>query len=385
MKVKSIERNRSGGDFHGSRLSIEERESKLKRLIKRLLYWSIVASLCLAVYFAFLYVSNISTFDGGSVAPMVYGTAKRPYVYRTLLPSLVRITAPLIPDTAVRETISLRIVRAGLSRFEWEAYPAETLLMFIGMYLCVIGSFWAFRHLMISNGFNSWSASWLPFGYLVMLPGFFSDGKYYDWPTLFLFTLALSLLKNKHWTSYILVLLFTSLSKETSILLILVFAVHYFKKLARPTWLSLLGIQTLVYLTVRLALIFYYRFNPGGVVEYHLQDNLIAFQEDPLTSLLPIGLMIILIGHRWQEKPRFLRDALFIVGPLGLTKVFFGMPYELRVYLEAFPVILLLMAGGIFRSDMIYREPVPGSPSPDNSSESLLSGEDFEPKNAESA
>lgn len=322
----------------------------------RLLYWLIIVMIALVVYFLFLYVSNISSFERGSVGAMVYGTAHRPYVYRTLLPSTVRLIVPFVSNDVVEVASSNPLIEAALSRFDSTNYPVESLLMLVGMFLCLLGFVWSLRFLMRSVGYLHWTVNWFPIICLLLLPSFFPDGKYYDWPTLFLFTLGLALLTRQQWVVYILVFTLATINKETSIFLTMAFTVYFYRRLERRHFVYLLGIQSIIFVTVRLLLLQIFQNNPGAAVEFHLSEHLFAVQANPLAVLTPLAMFAVLISRRWQEKPEFLRHALVIVLPLGIMQLLFGIPYEIRVYLEVFPVVLLLVAGGILRSSMLYQK-----------------------------
>lgn len=346
-------------DSQGTQLSRITRTGPAKRVATfclRLLLWLITVIIALVVYFLFLYVSNISSFERASVGAMVYGTAHRPYVYRTLLPSTVRLIVPFVPDDVVDIASSNPFIKAALSRFDSTNYPVESLLMLVGMFLCLLGFVWSLRFLMRSVGYSYWTVNWFPIICLLPLPGFFPDGKYYDWPTLFLFTLGLALLARQKWVAYILVFTLATINKETAILLTMAFTVHLYRRLERRHFVYLLGIQSIIFLTVRLLLLWVFQNNPGEVAEFHLSEHLVAVQANPLAVLIPLAGLVVLISRRWQEKPVFLRHALVIVLPLGIMQLLFGIPYEIRVYLEVFPVVLLLVAGGILRSSMLYQK-----------------------------
>ena len=346
-------------DSQGTQLSKITRIGPAKRVAifcSRLLYWLILIMIALVVYFLFLYVSNISSFERGSVGAMVYGTAHRPYVYRTLLPSTVRLIVPFVPDDVVDIASSNLFIKVALSRFDSTNYPVESLLMLVGMFLCLLGFLWSLRFLMRSVGYSHRAVNWFPIICLLLSPAFFPNGKYYDWPTLFLFTLGLALLARQKWVAYILVFTLATINKETAFLLTMTFTVHFYRRLERRHFVYLLGIQAIIFLTVRWLLLWVFQNNPGGVVEFHLSEHLVAVQANPLSILIPLTMLVALIGRRWQEKPVFLRHVLVIVLPLGITYLFFGIPYEIRVYLEVFPVMLLLVAGGILRSSMLYQK-----------------------------
>jgi hypothetical protein len=323
-------------------------------LFRSLVYWLAILLLSLIVFSLFLFVSNISSFDRGSIGGMVYGFAYRPYVYRTLLPSIIRLLTPLVPEGVVAIALQNPLVAIALSRFSTTVYLRESLLMLGGMYLSLLGFIVALRLLMRAVRFTEWAVSWVPVVCLLLLPSVFPDGKFYDFPTLFLFTLGLVLLVQQRWSAYLPTYTLACINKETAILLALVFAVYCYQRVARRSFAYLLSAQLVVFAVTRLWLMWVFRDNPGQVVEFHLPEHLAATMASPQALLLPVAGLAVLIGYRWREKPVFLRNALIIGVPLGILHLFFGAPYEIRNYLEVLPITLLLVVGGIFQPSTLY-------------------------------
>ncbi|HSB03482.1 MAG TPA: hypothetical protein VLE49_22715, partial [Anaerolineales bacterium] len=167
----------------------------------------------------------------------------------------------------------------------------------------------------------------------------------YDFVTLFLFTLSFSLLAHHRLNPYLLAFSLACLSKETSLFLILFFAIH-FRGLPKRQYATLLSTQMTIYLVFRLAIMWLFRNNPGDVMEFHFYDQIRAYQAHPWQTLLFflfIFSVVMLLVYQWKNKPLFLREAALSIGlPLGGLYIFFGMPYELRVFLEVYPTVYLL-------------------------------------------
>jgi hypothetical protein len=290
---------------------------------------------------------------------MVMGTADRPFVYRALLPFLVAWLTPLLPLTWAQAITQLPFIDMLCAQFHAPDYPREVLWMMLGMYFALMGFLWALRYLMRVVGFTEWARTWVPVIALILLPMFYLYGKLYDLPALFLFTLAFALLIAQRWKLYLLVFAVGTLNKETMILIALIFAVYGFRRLPKAPYWGLLALQLLVFALIKGGLNWYFQNNPGSVVEMHLDLQWQAFWLSPFDALIWGVLLALGIGYRWAEKPVVLRYALVILVPLVISHVFLGMPYEIRVYLEAYPILLLLSVGALFKAALLYNAPPP--------------------------
>ena len=175
------------------------------------------------------------------------------------------------------------------------------------------------------------------------LPALFTYHNYiYDPPQLFLFTLSLVLLARQQWPAYLVLLALTSLNKETSVLLILVYVLYYHDKLGRRFW-GLLLAQLGIFVAIKLGLTAIFAASPGNVVEFHLGHNLFP-PHSSLAEFTALVLIIVVIAHDWRNKPEFVRCGLAMLAPLLLLNFFFGLLEEYRDYYEVYPVILVLCA-----------------------------------------
>ncbi|HWW88763.1 MAG TPA: hypothetical protein VNZ26_34460, partial [Vicinamibacterales bacterium] len=176
------------------------------------------------------------------------------------------------------------------------------------------------------------------------------EGVYvYDYPQLFLFTLGLVLLCRENLIAYYPLLFLGVFSKETNILLVLVFFVTNLRRSVSARLLSHTAAQLALFLIGTLFLRWRYRTNPGFVVEWHLLDHNLGWLlhrvhpgtlTDALVSLGVTGFIV----QGWKQKPRFLRRAAIVIWPLLGTALFFGWLEELRDYYEAYAVLLSLAA-----------------------------------------
>jgi hypothetical protein len=334
----------------------------MNRIVYRLVYALILSVLSVVVFGLFI-AKGISGFPPAQFHDMIYGTAFKPYVHRALLPATVRLLTVAIPrdqkkalDRFVDESPTIHLISAAVLFIKQQHREAltEYAIALLALFLSLQGFIWSLRYL-----FNSLYpvpriyADITCVAALAALPYCFKYYSHlYDFPTLFLGTLAMGLMYNKQWGQYLTVFVLACLNKETAILLVLLYAVYYRQHLHIAPYKIRLVSQVIIFLCIKTVLTVIFIHNPGSIIEMHLFDhNLRLFKLYPPVTIgiwLAIGATLaFLVFYRWSEKPRFLRDAMWMCIPLGLGILLFGFADELRVYYEVYPVIFLLAFDGL--------------------------------------
>ena len=316
------------------------------------IYILILLLLSLIVLGAFIR-TGINGYGRAMFNDQVSGTAYKPFVYRALVPFLIRTISSTIPqstkielDRWVRKNCNKQTVQQVLSGINFTDFAIAGCIL----YLSIIGFAWVFMYFI--QTFYTTNSQYL---YLLSLigvaglPAFFKYYSYlYDFTHLFLFTLGLTLLARAKWIPYLFVLTITTVSKETSLLLIFVYFLVYRTLLARPSFILLSIAQVFLYVIIRVLLLFTFKYNPGSVVEFHLGYNL-HLEPYPISQFVALVIIGIAITYDWANKPIFLRYSLLILVPLLLMSLIFGFLDEYRGYYEVYPIILLLIAHTITR------------------------------------
>ena len=152
---------------------------------------------------------------------------------------------------------------------------------------------------------------------------------------------------------YLVVLALTSLNKETSLFLVVVFILYHWHRLERTRFWNLLIAQTVIYGLIRIGLLWAFWDNPGTPVEWHFFDHFYA--PNPIANLfvyLSVPSLLLaggLIAYRWRQKPLFLRQAVLIFFPMAVLYLLFGFPFEFRTMLEVYSPVFLLAAASVFK------------------------------------
>jgi hypothetical protein len=321
----------------------------------------LIAIISLYVLIAFVKLPPINGYKPAMFSEMVYGTAWKPFVYRTLLPTSVRIISEAIPD-GVKKSLSEKVesnhsFMLVLEKLKWESeFITEYLIAMILMYLSLLGFVYVFRKL-FDEIYSSalWFKNIISIILLFAIPAMFQpnySNYVYDFPALFLFTFGLLLLYQRKWNYFLILFLISCFNKETTILLTLIFVIHFYKDadVSKKFYYRFIIFQLIIFLAVKILLFFLFINNAGGFVEFHLFDrNYLLFNGYSLVTFVVLFIIFLTIFSRWNEKPKFLKDSLWIAVPLLILTLFFGFFDELRDYYEAFPIIILLISYSISR------------------------------------
>lgn len=288
---------------------------------------------------------------------MIYGDAYRPYVTRALLPVLVRTLTGILPKEKIDAEIGAHpVAKFVFEKLNWDQeYFTEFLLGAALMYLFLLGYLWSLLSLFDSFFHAPWGFRMgILFAALILLIPFFRFTHIYDFPTLCLMTLGLSLMVRQRWLAFLGVFLLSAINRETTVLLTLVFSIHYRSRLEsmRNPWSfrALLIAQIVLYGIIRGGLAMIYKENPGSLFEFHLLDNLVRYREMiPLSTFVAWGVVLLAIYKDWREKPLFLRNALWMAVPIAALLFFGGIGFEFRVFYEVMPVALILAGWTVAR------------------------------------
>lgn len=321
------------------------------------------------------------------VIPMTDFTAQKPFVYRVLVPSLIRgieFITPEVIKTKAGEMVT-EIVTEKITKYYPER-PLETISSIskkgyrIAVYMVLNTAFMflfllSLRYLALALGcFSKMSAGLLPLGMIFVFPVYYDFSNYiYDFSHLFLFTSCLLFLYKRNWLGYLITFVLALLNKETAILSTVIFMIFYYDKLDRKEFFILLVIQAFIFIAVKFSLYLIFLDNPGEFVEFHLQRNLKVlsdissyFRFGPIGPciLFPSGLNIpvakrlnlpmlavvaYMVFYGWRHKSIFLRKAFIIIVFLFFLGMAFGYIDELRAYYSILPVIYLLGVSGLLK------------------------------------
>ena len=325
----------------------------MKKIIEnKFIFYSIIAAVSLYVLIVFVKNPGMNTYERAMFHDIIYGTAWKPYVYRVIVPVITRTATALVPED-IQNNLSQTVehnrnIKSLLEKFHWDSENiTEYLIACFLIYIFLIGFVIAFRKLFNAIYFVPyWFLNLVTIFVLLGLPAMFEYYSYvYDFPTIFFFTLGLYLLRKKNWKLFLLMYLISCFNKETTILLTLVFAIHYYsnQEISTRDYRNLIVLQLLIFTTIKLLLFAIFIDNPGVFVEFHLADRTYLLWNGYNLATYVIWLVItLLVFSKWDEKPKFLKDALWVAVPLIILTFILGLWDEWRDYYEVYPVIMML-------------------------------------------
>lgn len=317
----------------------------------------IVAMLVSAFIFSvFVVISGVNTGTRATTVDMVYGQSDKPYVYRALLPITARIITEVTPKS-VRSNVNKSLAKTEFVQSIPEIYDVdrdhlyEIFIVLILMYLSLLGFVYSLRYL--TKGvfkISQKKTNIISLVAVLLIVQAFVFGYIYDFAALFLMTLSYGLLARQRHIAYLVLFPFVCLNKETSILLVFVYWVHFQTTDNKRLFYTYLSYQIGVFVIIKLALYWAFRDNIGDSLEFHLPEHFIEYHRI-LTNypILVLYYCLFLFGipalmfYRWDEKPLFLKNCVLVIGPLFFLYILFGYPFEVRVFYEVYPIVLLLM------------------------------------------
>jgi hypothetical protein len=170
----------------------------------------------------------------------------------------------------------------------------------------------------------------------------------YDVPTAMFFTLALALLKKGRFKLYAWLFPLVCLNRETAILLTVLFAVYFYRRLDRRVYWIYMGYQTVVYVLIRLALMWIFAGEPGQPFYFRPMENWKIYTSAIFTTNIFL-LFVIAVGYilflKWRSSPALMRSAFLVFTPLlAVSYLLLGVSFEIRVFIELLPVVGMIAA-----------------------------------------
>ncbi len=324
------------------------------RLIRLLLYL-FTSGLILII---FVVHPGINGYSAAKFNDMIYGRAHRPFVYRTLVPSVVRLIADITPESVETAFVNHKNNSFTLTRFaELSGIDDEDVYEFYITIVILPILFYGFalvtrRLIKEYYDFPNYVSDFAPIAALLILPLFFRYCNYiYDPATLFLSSLTLLSISTRNRLLFYFVFILAAINKETAILFSGLFFIKEYSILTRKTLIGHLIVQLLIWAAIKSMINVAFQNNPGSIAEFHLIDYNVQmiFRPFGILYFAVVGFFFYrLIKYRWQEKSLFLRRGFFVVFvPMAVLALFLGYIDEFRQYYEVYPITFLLILPSI--------------------------------------
>lgn len=239
-------------------------------------------------------------------------TGEKPFVYRALIPLLMR----------------------GLS-FILPIYTAASLIFIC---LSIISYFVILQLFRLWHKDEAYLHALMCFIVLNIL--LVAHKKPYDYGTIVLFPLAFYLLARKRFGWYLLLFPVITLNRETSFLLIGAFAFYAYDILPRGRFAGMLVLQVITWLGIYGGLIWIFRDSPGSSIVTSYDPITVYFQTPLMLLALPaLWLVIRTIHKKWGKLTTIMQVGVMIFVWQIVLHLLAGYPFEFRVLAESFPIM----------------------------------------------
>lgn len=291
------------------------------------------------------------------------------FIHFKLTGQYSEVTFDKVVDLSVRLPYGQRFLIPLLAHYLHKIIPLQLYeLFFLIEYLFVSLFYFSLVHLLRCE-FSKKQAQALAWLFLLLLPTvmvinyrFTIDGIAafyfpYDTPTLFFMTLGFLFCLRAQWWSFLLVVFFATLNRESSFLLILMIPALHWQKL-QSVYKQIIG-SVLVYLLARILIVFLMNGIPGSWVEWHFsisnythfEANLLwLFQENNLLLFIFCfaGLPLFWFGF-YDYIPQVYRPLRYVALLYFLLLLLVGNFFEARIFSEILILMYLPVCVGIYR------------------------------------
>ena len=307
---------------------------------------------------------------------MVDGYASKPFIYRQLVPIMIRSVDAVTPP-ALREGVnawidSVKYDAAYVPIRDYIPWFLETFPLKITHYKRLVGSVIILGFLVgYMAGIYCLGRAMFPDRPAVALfaPVFaviaFSSFGYqwqyiYDIPCLCLSTACFYFMYKQRFRMYLLVFFLSVINKETAIFSLVFFTIWHWNRLGSRKFALLWALQCAIYISVKIVISMLYMNNPGFFLEQNMQLVLARdlLGESNINRIVIFAAMWFMLTHHWQDKPLFLKQALLVLPLLYVAYFFYGYPHEYRVFFDLHGPLILLLSHTLVVTTGIARAPV---------------------------
>ena len=304
-------------------------------------------------------------FDPGvEFRQMIDGSARRPYIYRQLLPATANWLARELPIEAISSRLPQRAKDRVSAAFDLpsKAYPVQYLIVYIAMYLSALLASFALYRVCTAANLPPPTAAFTAVVFMLLFPLIGVKGGYsFDFPELLFMALAAWIALTLDWWWVIPIAALGAWNKESFLLFMFTLYPLFRRRSTRLS--SLLGVAVLVAICAAVYLPIRLRFaqNPGSAVEWHIHDQLDfflhPFQFDTwvdrsydlifpaLSSPLPMLFLAWTVWRGWRLIPVWLKRHAQIAAVINIPLyLLFCQPGELRDLSLLFIAFLLIIA-----------------------------------------
>lgn len=344
---------------------------RVEAFLVRLLLMVIVAIVMVKSYAWVLEIRYPGWWQQASVERLVNGTADRPFVYRQLVPQMVRFVDSLVSEEILqsvskpafklyldttkrmkrlteRKKRSLENIKDKHVKY-WFIASCITLLFLCGYGMC---TFLLARHF-YEQPIAPYVA--IIIAYSIIPIGLFRAAHPYDMSVLF-FIAACFYAIIKHELFWLIALfLLASINKETSVYVILLYALLAKKD---TNYIKIIIALFAIWAAVTLWTHVIYADNRGVAITMHwfkvdyIQRLGVSLSFNKMATLFATFFIIM---YKWDEKPLLVRRSMWVVAVSIIAWILFGIISEMRAMYEAYPFLVLMLTHSILSATQIHK------------------------------
>lgn len=307
---------------------------------------------------------------------MVDGYAAKPFIYRQLVPILVRAVDRATPASvrlAANDWVEdvknkpdykeLRLYMPWLNKtFPLKITHYKRLVASIIIFASLLGymaGIFALGRALFPH--IPAIAFFAPVFAVVAFSSFGYQWQYiYDIPCLFLSTACFYFMYIRRFRLYFLMFFLACLNKETAIFSLVFFTIWFWDKMKDKEFALLWVLQCLVYLVVKSSISISYMNNGGFFLEQNahlvLARDLLAVAN--IDKIIVFAVLWFLFTYHWHEKTDFLKRTLWILPMLYIAYFFFGYPHEYRVFFDLHAPLVLLATHTLVGATGLFKAPL---------------------------
>ena len=299
----------------------------------------------------------------------IQGTLRRPFVYRTLLPTVANALTSVTP-AGLQQLITQLFLPGGIISSSspyailaiinpTSLYPAVLVIAMMCTSLVVYGFTLQKLYLRFFSGNRIIALIIAVLGLVAIVPFIDANAKLYDFPVLALNALCLLYMYERKWVKYLICFGLACINKETTFLQIGLLLLAYHANPQDRSYRNIILLQIAMYIDI-LAIIHHVYAANEGFNFYFRPEAIAAMMFRDLHSpvhILSIILLYCSISNRWVEIPLVLRQSLWLLPVIICLYYLCGRMLEYRVFYDVFPYLTLMAGHGIFNSRCIMKEP----------------------------
>ena len=300
---------------------------------------------------------------------MIDGTARRPYIYRQLMPDTANTIVRVLPLQTISRHIPARLSQKISVAFDLgsKAYPVQYLIVYILTYLSALAATFALYGVCRAADLSPPLAVFTAIIFIVLFPLFGVKGGYFfDYPELLFMALAFSIALRFEWWWLVPIAALGTWNKESFLVFVLTLYPILRRRYSRSRSIMAVSILAAICIAVYLPIRAHFAHNHGGTVERHLAEHLTFFLHpflldtwvDRTYDLMfpalssPLGTLLLIwtIWRVWRFLPTWLKRHAQLAALINFPLYFlFCMPGEFRDLSMLYITFLLILAVNLQR------------------------------------